>query len=176
MAAGGCSSPGNVSQQLEGSSKSAKARAVRVNSGAVSTWQGWASGGQGGNMSSLCSCSSCSSGRGRSSYCLRGPWLLHSGIPVVIPSLEACLREITQIFWGKKGAQMHLCWELLLVCARQSTELLLHATRGDQGGNHGAEEQGQPGEGDRHCVRAKGWLVWEGSRATMLREKYVPLL
>lgn len=45
MAAGGCSSPGNVSQQLEGSSKSAKARAVRVNSGAVSTWQGWASGG-----------------------------------------------------------------------------------------------------------------------------------
>lgn len=58
---------------------------------------------------------------------------------------------------------MHPCWHLLLVCAGWSTEVLLYAIRGNQGGYHAAEEQGQPGEGKGHCVRAKGWLVWKGS-------------
>lgn len=57
-------------------------------------------------------------------------WLLDSVIPVVLSSLEACLRELTQIVWGKKGTQMHQCWELLQVCAGQSRELLLYAIGG----------------------------------------------
>lgn len=89
-------------------------------------------------------------------------WLLGSVIPVALPSLEACLRELTQIVWGRKGAQMHLCWELLGLCWSEQRAAPL-CSWGDQGGNPGAEEQGQRGEGDRHCVRAKGWLVWKGS-------------
>ena len=51
---------------------------------------------------------------------------------------------------------MHLCWELLLLCAGQSTELLLCGAGVDQGRNCGAEEQGQSGEGDGHEMEAEG--------------------
>lgn len=91
MAAGGCSSAGEVSQQLKSSSKSAKPRAVTVDSGAVSTWQGWESGGK-----ATCPLSMLPQQMAHAhlveelAFLPQGNmvWLLDSVIPVVFPSLE----------------------------------------------------------------------------------------
>lgn len=81
-----------------------------MDSGAVSTWQGWTSAGEATRpLYAPTADGSCSSGRG--TLLPRGNmvWLLDSVSPVVLPSLEAHSRELTQIFWVRKGAQMHLC-------------------------------------------------------------------
>lgn len=90
-------------------------------------------------------------------------WPSGLSVPCGPPQPGSMFKGAHPVFLGGKGAQMHLRWELLLVCAVWSTELLLYAIREDQGGNRGAEEQGQPGERKGHFVRAKGWLVWKGS-------------
>lgn len=53
-------------------------------------------------------------------YCLRGTRCGHldSVFPVVLPSLEACLRELTQFFWGGKVLRCisaeSCCWFVLV--------------------------------------------------------------
>lgn len=139
-AAGACSSAGAVSQQLQRSSKSAKPRA------ASGLWCCERSAAcelvVGSLVPSPCSYSWWPTllWQGKELSPHQGNTMQPTGlgesttIPCGPPQPGSiCFRELIQFSWRRKGAQMHLCWELLLLCARRSRELLLCGMGGTTG-------------------------------------------